>query len=1084
MTPLDKSLIRVEDQQRIDTPEFQHLQRQVMYWHESIGALLSSQSFVRGFELSVVDPTTLRVTPDTASDNGVIIVPELGAGNNEAPHDAQTSYSVVVDINPTAKDRSLSTFATGQYLHVYASAVWNEVDLNQRVFWVPPTGPEAVNSINTRFVLEWQLQVLPHHQPVPARSVRIGTVYWSGALTAPDLYQAAQMLFEGEAVDGGSSVEVPSGGAPSFGGFWQDAGEGTIPDFSRSDDRWTNGAKSFAQFSRMVLREVQEIKSQSEVLTPKHWEKPPYGLSLRAAQPVTFTIGEGTKLSEGNLNGTPDPLNPGYYNIGVALSTLSAAAVAEGMEDVCIRLKPGRYSLTTLVTIPGTIRLEIHGCGPLAVCLKFTNNGKIKIETNAATEASAGLTVASMSIEGTTADNLIEVQSSNIGTETSYHFQNIGVTQTAGAAWLRQTQEGRGVKLHLHNVRTDDDSIIRFLNLSDVLASHCALGHVYIENVTGTAERQVRVTATHLTSFRCDDNIGDVIFNGCTAHHINIVNSDLLTIVGTSFVVNGALEDALGTVDSSLTVTTTLGVSLQSSVFRSNDSSATNVAYFDGCGRVAIANCGFSAPVGALSVPDYGVRAVNMTPAATQGLRASMTSCWLVGPGETWVDGFTIRDCRFTSESAVFAQGTMIANAEEIHQTTVEVAQGTPTKLFDGVGHIDHCEIDVGAIGAGIGEIVPTDDFVLIDSSVNLQSGGMTISAANILFRDVLISGSAPNNILLISTQNESRIALESLKTELDVRLQSASGIRITMAMNDCEAKSLNATARMEHVRLDSSIFAEGALVYCLGPGKKSSVEVKGCAFYAKRFWSPGTVAKLTDTSDALADFGLQIWDDEAVGTGIDRILIEGCEFWQSMDASSFNSAILVRATDGEEITIRNNYIGMVWPAMSWTAFQGPVSLTYAKRVQVEDNIFWSTGDPTARPGPMVDVRDQVAQPTVVTRWSFGFDENQVQFEDPTTAMKFDTTYGRIVYLDDVGTVVKAQASFCRNKVDARWSNPSPRVFWTDNAGIISAGIALGVCYENTIADGGTVISSFNATSPGGNISTIFAGAYGDNFFG
>jgi hypothetical protein len=586
VAPTDRDLLRAESQERVDLPDFQHLSRQVLFWHESIAALMSEKSLIRGFELSVVNTTTVRVTPDTSSYNGAFIVPEFGADNNQAPHEATTSYSVVVDINPTAKDQVLSGFGTGQFLHVYASVVWVPAKNDIRVFWTPPSGPENTNNINTRFTLEWQLSVVPAYQAPTPRSVRIGTIWWSGSLTANDLYQSAQMLFEGSAVEDGSAVEVPSGGSPAFDGFWQDEGEGTIPDFDRGDNRWDVGAKDFAGFSQMALREIQEIKSQSKILTPKHWEKPPYGLSLRAAQGCTFTIGEGTTLSEGNENGISDPLNPGYRNIGAALTTLISAIATEGLEDVCIRLKPGRYSVTSLVTFPGNVRIEIHGCGPLATELKITDNGKLFFVTNAASEASAGVTFADLSLHGTTTDNLIEVQSSNIGTQTDYRFCGVCVQQTAGVPWFRQTQEGRGTTIHLHNVHTDDDSIIRLLSCSRVTATHSQWGHLYVENVTGTLEPEVRMVASHFTSFRCDDNIGDIGIDSCSMHHINVRDAELLNIVGSNFIVNGALEDALGTVDSQLRVTSVTGVNIHGTVFRSHDNLATNVAIFDTCGRV------------------------------------------------------------------------------------------------------------------------------------------------------------------------------------------------------------------------------------------------------------------------------------------------------------------------------------------------------------------------------------------------------------------------------------------------------------------------------------------------------------------
>jgi hypothetical protein len=300
----------------------------------------------------------------------------------------------------------------------------------------------------------------------------------------------------------------------------------------------------------------------------------------------------------------------------------------------------------------------------------------------------------------------------------------------------------------------------------------------------------------------------------------------------------------------------------------------------------------------------------------------------------------------------------------------------------------------------------------------------------------------------------------------------------------DTEMLYLDAAAVFEHVWLKNSVFTTGARVWCGGTGKTSSVEVIGCAFHDKHMWGVGEAGKLSDPSYALSSAALLIYDDEFNGTGINRIVVKDCEFWQAMDASSINSAIQIRASYGKEIIIKDNYIGAHWPDISWASSHGVVTTTYAERMSIENNTFWNSGTSLSRVGPMVSTINSGVFLTAIDRFAFGFDENHVQFVDPTSGMIFDLTYGRVVHIEDINPSAKAQMSFCRNKIDARWSNPSPRVFWTNNVGNVSSTIQIGVCYENLVVDGATLISAFNATSPNGNICTIFAGAFGDNFFG
>ena len=591
------------------------------------------------------------------------------------------------------------------------------------------------------------------------------------------------------------------------------------------------------------------------------------------------------------------------------------------------------------------------------------------------------------------------------------------------------------------------------------------------------------MVGSHVDSIRVDANIGDVLFTGSTCSHLNFTSCDLISLVGVEFISSGSLEDALGPVDNVMQVDTTTIVNISSSLFRTHDDAADNLLWLDNCGRAMIEETGFVQDVGATSVPTYGVRATNMTPGPLEGPKAVMRACRLMGPGETWVDGFIIEDCGFLSESAMLGQDTMIANVTRIIGSDIEVAQGTPDKLFDGVGLIRRCRIDVGAIGPGIGEIVPTSDLEILDCEINLASGGMSVSVSgDIRLRDVIFTGSPPNSLVFIPTANEKRIYLESVKSPMEVKVQGASALRVTLSMLNCDVKRLNGVAHFVHATLSDSVFDEGALLVFSGNGWKSSFIAEGCAFYAKREWSSGVAGDLSNSLTALDGFGLQIVDDEVNGDGIERIVVEECEFWQQLDTSAVNSAIWVRAKNGHELSIRDNHFHLFWPAASWAGTIGAVSLSFASSIEVRDNHFWNHGTAASEIGTLVDVQEFTG--TDVIRSQIGFDENSVHFNSPPSTMIFDTTYGRVLTVDDVTAMVDMQMSFCRNKINARWSNPGPKVTWNTNTGQITAGNAIAVAYENTIIDAGGVISAFNPppASPS-NMLDIFDGAHGDNFF-
>lgn len=364
--PLNKGeLVRFEAAERVDVPDALALSRQAGAQHELIvGNLFGQVAVLRGFDV--------RKNPGSAT--GIQVLKNAGAliamdrGGADKPWPAGTdSSSFVFEVGGDATvDVDIAGNPAGAYF-VFVKVDYVAARPDVRAFWAAPNGPEFTNTINTRWVPAWSVVVQPHADAAPVGAVRVGVIDWDGAaLVNGDVYKAKMQFCEGTAVPNGSLVQVPPIGA--FGGF---LGPAFLPDFSRNDDRVTNGQTTLSGLLSAVLKCIEEIKDPHE---GRWWKTPPYNLSLRAAQSVTLTIGQGTSLCKGNWNA--DTVAGGYYNITAALQTIAAAITGGSIPGpITILLKPGQYELTAPVTFNGEV--SFVGTSKQATVLKFSGTGKL-----------------------------------------------------------------------------------------------------------------------------------------------------------------------------------------------------------------------------------------------------------------------------------------------------------------------------------------------------------------------------------------------------------------------------------------------------------------------------------------------------------------------------------------------------------------------------------------------------------------------------------------------------------------------------------------------------------------------------------
>lgn len=385
MAKPSKKLLRVQDNERVDRGDAEHMTRQTASWVASVvGTLFGQSAVVAGFDATDANATTLRVV----RNSGSFIAALQGAANSLYGSGTIVDSVLQDDGGVTQVDSVLAGLPNGWY-HVYVVVGVAGSDVAQRVFWDSVGATEYQAPIATRWILTWSVVVALHNAAAPVGSARVATVNWDGALDAAKIYAAKAMLFEGAAVPGGSVATVP---APVLFG-----GADHLVDFDRQNDRSVVGAQTFAQFANAVLKCVEEIKDPHG---GRWWEKPPRGLSLRAASAYTVTVGQGTALSTGHYNAAS--VAGGYYNITAALQAIAADMLIGAIpQPVAIQLKPGLYEVSALVQFAANV--EVYGAGPFATEIKFTGTGALQFGG-----ASVAHVVADLGVTGVLASGALQ----------------------------------------------------------------------------------------------------------------------------------------------------------------------------------------------------------------------------------------------------------------------------------------------------------------------------------------------------------------------------------------------------------------------------------------------------------------------------------------------------------------------------------------------------------------------------------------------------------------------------------------------------------------------------------------------------
>ena len=362
--PVDKKLVRWESQERVDVPDVSQVVRSVVDYHESIvGSLFSHAAIISDWKVSKNSGTTIKVE---RLAGGALISPEMG-GSDSIHGESQTAYSVLLDTGSTSKTYDMSTHGANAHHTVWVETKFVASTSDTRVKWSHATDSEYLDTFNTRYELTWAIHVLTSEQPPTYASwVRVGTVFWDGnVLDDSKIYQSGQMLFEGLA-HGADPTDGTSGHLASTEAITALAYKTfPLPDFTRSSDRWTYGAKDMGMFCHMVLKKIEELQD-STGLTP-WWDKPLNSLNNLFGGGIS--IGTGQDANKGKYNATPVVVGgETYYDLTSALKSAITfcgmnLSTPNGDESAHIHILPGKYVITSRVMAFLHKNLTITGSG-------------------------------------------------------------------------------------------------------------------------------------------------------------------------------------------------------------------------------------------------------------------------------------------------------------------------------------------------------------------------------------------------------------------------------------------------------------------------------------------------------------------------------------------------------------------------------------------------------------------------------------------------------------------------------------------------------------------------------------------------
>lgn len=326
MTELN--LLNVAQNLRLDVPDTEFLISSVAKYSRAMisSIIASSNRVLAGFSVSLPNNYTVRVSRSSGAFIGY--------------DDAAVDDGQLMNQGQTSADVDFTLLATGNTYKIWVRVTKTTGQQDNRAFWDPGTDQEFTALHDTRVLFDWEATASVASPG--AEWVELAEVVWDGAISLADVTDSRTVVFEGPL----KAIQSTSG----------------LPDYNRSSDRSANHLKDAEAFVAAVLREVQDIKSnyhdRDGSASGHAWYTAlPTGLSLRSAQDVVATVGDGVN-SFGNYN-IDDPTYAGDAGAAIKAAVDAAAAAGGGL----VVVKPGDYEFQTTVAWPTSAHVAVQGHG-------------------------------------------------------------------------------------------------------------------------------------------------------------------------------------------------------------------------------------------------------------------------------------------------------------------------------------------------------------------------------------------------------------------------------------------------------------------------------------------------------------------------------------------------------------------------------------------------------------------------------------------------------------------------------------------------------------------------------------------------
>lgn len=268
-----RDIVKFLPNERVDIGDAEAIQRNVLTDHRAHWL-----GFVFGNTTTAADLRRICV-PFTMSVNttsSVTVTAGVGIASELLP-DNSREWGVIFGNEVQASQVLDFTGQPSNTYTVYVRYTNSPGKVGARVFWNSTTNDEDVDTIETRYVVDWDVTFgtsSPGDEYIP-----IGTVAWDGSLLAGDLVPNTHMFFEG---DSGAS-------------YAQEWGDGAN---DRNVDRLTYGINDLYTWIHAVRRQITDI-----IGAGKEWYEEPVN-SLDATRRVAVA-GMSFTSPSGTLTATP-----------------------------------------------------------------------------------------------------------------------------------------------------------------------------------------------------------------------------------------------------------------------------------------------------------------------------------------------------------------------------------------------------------------------------------------------------------------------------------------------------------------------------------------------------------------------------------------------------------------------------------------------------------------------------------------------------------------------------------------------------------------------------------------------------------